>query len=115
MITTMIVASRLTHGAARVAALGLGHSAAYLIGVIVLGFGCRRRTGRSIMPRELPIAIGIAGAIALVVWVALRAIDPRGRLATIACLAVVGGIATGAYALVVRRWWRAPALIGREV
>jgi putative peptidoglycan lipid II flippase len=114
-VATMIVASRLTHGAARVAALGLGHSTAYLIGVIVLGVGCRRRTGRSIVPRELPIAIGIAGVIALAVWSVLRAIDPSGRLATIACLAVVGGLATGAYALAVRRWWRAPALIGRAV
>ena len=74
---------------------------------IVLGIGCRRRTGRSIVPRALPIAIAIAGVIAVAVWIAMRAIDPSGRIATVACLAVVGGIGTGVYALAVRHWWRA--------
>jgi putative peptidoglycan lipid II flippase len=109
-VVTMIVGSLMTHGAARVAALGLGHSTAYLLGVIVLTIGCRRRTGRSIVPRQLPIAVVIAGAIATALWGAMRALDPSGRIATVACLALVGGVATGVYALAVRRWWRAPAL-----
>ena len=108
-VATMVVASRMTHGAARVAALGIGHSTAYLVGVILLSIGCRRRTGRSIVPRPLPIAVAIAGAVAVAVWVAMRALDPTGRIATIACLALVGGVGSGVYALAVRRWWRAPA------
>lgn len=114
-VGTMVVGSHLTHGAARVAALGIGHSAAYLIGVIVLGVGCRRRTGRSIVPRQLPIAVVIASLIAALVWFAMRAIDPTGRITTLATLALVGGIATGVYALSVRRWWRAPNAIMREL
>jgi putative peptidoglycan lipid II flippase len=108
-VATMVVLSGMTHGAARVAALGIGHSTAYLVGVIVLSIGCRRRTGRSIVPRELPIAVAIAAAIAVAVWVAMRALNPTGRLETIACLALVGGVGSGVYALAVRRWWRAPA------
>ena len=50
----MIVGSMMTHGAARVAALGIGHSTAYLVGVVVLSIGCRRRTGRSIVPPPPP-------------------------------------------------------------
>ena len=45
----------------------------------------------------------------------LRALDPSGRPATVACLALVGGIGTGVYAVAVRRWWRAPSLIAADV
>jgi putative peptidoglycan lipid II flippase len=105
-VVTMIIGSALTHGAARVAALGIGHSVAYLLGVIALSVGCRRRTGQSIVPRGLPIAVVIAAAVATAVWFAMRALDPAGRIATVGCLALVGGVATGVYALAVRHWWR---------
>jgi len=98
----------MTHGAARVAALGIGHSTAYLVGVIVLSIGWRRRTGRSIIPRHLPIAVAVATVVAVAVWVAMRALDPTGRLETVACLAFVGAAGTGVYALAIRHWWRAP-------
>jgi putative peptidoglycan lipid II flippase len=114
-VATMIAGSRVTHGAARVAALGIGHTVAYLIGAIVLGFGCARRAERSIIPSLVPIATAIAVMLALGAWVALRALDPSGRLATIACLLLVGAVGTGAYALAVRRWWRIPGLIAPEV
>jgi putative peptidoglycan lipid II flippase len=114
-VITMLVGSRLTHGTARVAALGIGHSTAYLVGMIVLGVGCRRRTGRSIVPHLLPIATAISAVIAFAAWIVLRGIDPRGRLATVACLVLVGGVGTGVYALAVRRWWRAPSLIAPEL
>jgi putative peptidoglycan lipid II flippase len=113
-VVVMIVGSKVAHGAALVAALGIGHTTAYLIAAIVLGIGCRRRTGQSIVPGLLPISIAIAGAIAFAAWIAIRAVDPTGRLSTIACLAVVGAIGSGAYALAVRRWWRAPSRIVSE-
>jgi putative peptidoglycan lipid II flippase len=114
-VAAMVVGSRMTHGAARVAALGIGHSTAYLIGVVALGIGLRRRTGRSIVPRELPIAVAISGATAAVVWLAMRALDPSGRVATVGSLALAGGVGTGVYALVVRRWWRSPGFVTSEV
>jgi len=107
-VAVMIVGSHFTHGAARVAALGFGHSAAYLVGAIVLGIGCARRTGKSIAPTLLPVSVAIAGVIALVSWIALRVLDPSGRPETVACLALVGGIGTGIYVLAIRHWWRAP-------
>jgi hypothetical protein len=110
----MVVGSSFTHGSARVAALGIGHSTAYFIGMIALGIGLRRRTARSIVPTLLPIATAIAAVIALATWIALRALDPSGRVATIACLALVGVVGTGAYALAVRHWWRAPSLVATE-
>jgi putative peptidoglycan lipid II flippase len=113
-VAAMVVGSRTTHGAARVAALGIGHSTAYLLGVVALAIGCRRRTGRSIVPRELPIAVAVSGAIAAVVWLAMRALDPTGRVATVACLVLVGGLGAGFYALVVRRWWRSAGFVTSE-
>jgi len=114
-VIAMVVGSRLTHGTARVAALGLGHSIAYVIGMLVLGAGCRRRTGRSIVPGLLPIATAISAVIGFAAWIALRGLDPRGRVTTVACLAVVGAVGTGLYALAVRRWWRAPSLLVPEL
>jgi putative peptidoglycan lipid II flippase len=114
-VAIMLVGSLFTHGSARVAILGFGHSGAYLVGAIVLGVGCARRTGQSIMPTLLPISFAIAGVIALVSWVALRALDPSGRPATVACLALVGALGTGLYVLAVRRWWRTPAIAAGTV
>jgi putative peptidoglycan lipid II flippase len=113
-VATMVIGSHMTHGASLVAALGVGHTTSYLIGVIVLGIGCRRRTGRSIVPRTLLIAITISAAVAVVGWLAMRALDPSGRVATVACLALVGSIGTGIYALAIRHWWRAPNLVASK-
>jgi len=114
-VAVMVIGSHLTHGAALVAALGIGHTTSYVLGVIVLGIGARRRTGRSIVPRTLPIAVAISVAIAVVAWLAMRALDPSGRVATVACLAVVGSIGAGLYALAIRHWWRAPNLVAHEI
>jgi putative peptidoglycan lipid II flippase len=114
-VVVMVVGSQFTHGSARVAILGFGHSAAYLVGAVVLGVGCARRTGRSIVPTLLPISLAIAGVIAFVSWVVLRALDPSGRPSTVACLALVGVIGTGIYVLAVRRWWRAPEFSTRAI
>jgi predicted signal transduction protein with EAL and GGDEF domain len=81
----------------------------------VLAIGVRRRTGRPIVPRELPIAMTISVAIAVVVWLAMRALDPTGRVATVACLALVGAVATGFYALAIRHWWRGSGYVAGEV
>ncbi len=113
-VVVMIVGCAFTHGAARVAALGFGHTAAYTLGMIVLAVGCRHRVGQSVVPRQLPIAVVASVVTAIAGWLAMRAIDPQGRPATVVALAVVGVICTGCYALAVRHWWRAQVLIARE-
>jgi hypothetical protein len=45
----------------------------------------------------------------------MRGLDPSGRVATVGSLALVGGVGTGVYALVVRRWWRSPGFVTSEV
>jgi putative peptidoglycan lipid II flippase len=107
-VLTMVIGSRVAHGAALVAMLGIGHTVAYTIGALVLGVGCTRRIHRSIVPALLGVATVIGGALAFAGWLAIRAIDPQGRSATLLWLVVLGAVGTGAYVLAVRRWWRAP-------
>ena len=90
------------HGAAKVAALGIGHSAAYLLGALVLGGGLWKRTGLTIVPRQLGRALGAAGGIGVVAWLAMRSVDPEGRVETLAVTAVVGGLAAAAYVAILR-------------
>ena len=49
-VVVMLGGVVLTEGAARVAALGIGHSAAYLAGAVVLGARLARRLGASLVP-----------------------------------------------------------------
>jgi hypothetical protein len=49
--------------------------------------------------------------LALGAWLAMRALDPAGRVATLAALAVIGLVALGVYVALARRWL-APAVAG---
>jgi putative peptidoglycan lipid II flippase len=101
-VVVMATGAAATHGAAKVAALGIGHSVAYLLGSLALGVGLARRTGHSLVPRQLGRAVAVAGGIGALAWLAMRAIAPDGRLETLAVLAVVGGAAAVAYVAALR-------------
>jgi putative peptidoglycan lipid II flippase len=95
-VLVMVVGGQLTSGRETVAVLGLGHSAAYFVGSIVLGIGLARSTGHSLLPRALLRATAVAAPIALVIWLVVRAIDPAGRLGNLVVLVVatvLGGLA----------------------
>src|SRR5262249_42584843 len=49
-VAAMAVGVSLTDGAARVAALGIGHTIAYTAGTVILSVGLSRRTGHAIIP-----------------------------------------------------------------
>lgn len=93
------------HGAARVAALGLGHSSAYALGALVLGVLLRRRLGRPVAPRVAIAAIVCAAIPAVVAWRAVGAIAPTGRAVSIVAVAAIALGVVGCYALAMRRWW----------
>jgi putative peptidoglycan lipid II flippase len=82
------------HGATVVAVIGLGHSLAYAIGALVLGFGLARRSGHSVFPSALPKAVAISAPLGVAAWWISRTVAPSGRIATLALLAgltLVGG------------------------
>jgi hypothetical protein len=85
------------HGAAKVAALGIGHSVAYAAAAVALGAGMSRRTGHALVPRALPRALALSSVIGIVAWLLMKVIDPHGRVDTLVVTALVGAIATAVY------------------
>ena len=98
----MAVGSRAVDGTAVVAALGIGHSVAYLVGAIALAIGLSRRTGRAVVPAALPRAVLLAAPLGAAAWLVARWSSPDGRLGNLILLALVGSIGGGLYLLGVR-------------
>ncbi len=111
-VVVMAVLVPFTHGAARVAALGFGHTAAYAIAAVTLAVMLSRRTGRVVVPRALPGITAVAGTLALGAWAVVRVVSPAGRLATAGLLVGVLVVCGVAYAAVTRAmgWWGRPAV-----
>jgi putative peptidoglycan lipid II flippase len=96
-VVFMAVLTPLTHGTARIFALGLGHSIAFLLGSIALALGLRRGRGLAFWPTSLPGVTVLATVVGGAAWVAMDAWGPDGRLTTAVALAVVGLAAGGIY------------------
>lgn len=111
-VAAMAVVASLTDGAARVAALGIGHTMAYLAGAGALAIALRRRIGRPIVTRLFPVVLAVAAPLGLVAWLATRAVDPTGRPAALAWTAAVGLVGGAAYAGAMRRPLRAANPVG---
>ncbi len=101
-VAIMAIGSIVSDGSARIGMLGLGHSAAYLLGAVVLSRGLARRTGGAVHPRGLARMASVSAAVGLVAWAAGRAlIEPTlGRgvetlavatVAAVGLIAIVGG------------------------
>ncbi|MDQ6855175.1 MAG: hypothetical protein M3046_16065 [Actinomycetota bacterium] len=101
-VVAMGIGAFLTEGAARVAALGIGHTVAYVTGSVVLCIGLSRRTGHAIIPRALPRALAWSTVLGVVGWWIARTIDPAGRLANLALVAVIAIGGAALYLLGVR-------------
>ena len=102
-VAVMAAAALTLDGAARIGALGLGHSLAYTVGVVVLGVGLVRRTGSSLWPAALGRVLAVGVVVGGAAWAASGALlgdDPR-RLADLAVVVVVGlagaGLVLAAY------------------
>ncbi len=112
-VATMAILAPMTDGTARVAALGTGHTVAYLVGAVILGGLLARRLERPLVPRLAGVALVCAAPIAVAAWAAMRRIDPATRVATAVSLAVLGLLGAALYALAMRRWWpTASSLVG---
>lgn len=101
----MILGSRVVSGDALVALIGVGHSAAYLIGAIWLGNFLSEKIGMPIMPspRNTIYVGALAAVLTGAAWLVVRVWAPQGRFENISALAVVGGAAASLYLLGARR------------
>jgi putative peptidoglycan lipid II flippase len=96
-------------GSARVAAMGLSHSAAYLLASALLTTGLRRRTGVPVLAPSIVVLIGAAAAAGAVAWLIVRLADPTGRAVTALVAIGAAGVAAGLYLAVARH--HAPARV----
>jgi len=87
---------------AKVAALGLGHSAAYLLGTLVLGVVLRKRVGHGFFPHAFLPALAASAALGGLAWLVEDLVDPSGRLADVLLLAAIGAIGLGLYLVLLR-------------
>jgi hypothetical protein len=92
----------LTDGAARVAALGIGHTVAYLLGTLILLIGLSRRTRHVIVPTALPRALAWSGALGVLGWWIAYTLDPAGRVANAVLCVVIATVGGALYLLGVR-------------
>jgi putative peptidoglycan lipid II flippase len=88
-VVAMGIGVWLTEGAARVAALGIGHSIAYTAGAVVLSVGLSGRTGHAIVPRTLPRAVALSVVVGVAGWWVASVLDPSGRVANAVMCAVI--------------------------
>jgi putative peptidoglycan lipid II flippase len=87
---------------AKVAALGLGHSAAYLVGTLVLGFILHRRIGHGFFPHAFLPALAVSGALGALAWLVEDLVGPTERVTEVLVLVAIGVLGAGMYALMLR-------------
>jgi putative peptidoglycan lipid II flippase len=87
---------------AKVAALGLGHSTAYLLGALVLGAVLRRRVGHGFFPHAFLPALGASTVLGGLAWVVEHVVGSAGKLADLLVLVAIGVIGLGLYLLLLR-------------
>jgi putative peptidoglycan lipid II flippase len=95
---TMLVVGQAVHGTAVVAALGVGHGVAYLVGATVLAVGLSRHTGKVLVPwGVMTRVLAVASPLAAAAWWVADRIAPHTRVEALALLATVGVVAGTAY------------------
>lgn len=96
-VAVMVIGAYLTDGTARVAALGVGHTAAFCVGALVLGFDVHRRVATRVWDVVLLRAIGVAVVAGAAAWFVSDVIDPHDRLASLVTVFVGGAVALGVF------------------
>lgn len=94
-VGVMVIGAVIADGEPRIAALGLGHSVAFVLGTVWLGVLLTRRLGSSIVPAALVRIAALAAVGGAVAWTLVQVVagdDPSRGLAIAAC-ALAAGVA----------------------
>jgi len=92
----MAIAGIAFDGPARLVAIGLAHSGAYLLGLVWLAIRLRAAVGSVVGIGQLrPVVLGVG--LGLAAWVVMGAWSPDGRAAILLALAVLSAVAGGLY------------------
>lgn len=79
-VLTILLARVALDGRALVAALGVGHSVAFGVGAVVLGATLRNRLGIRLLYWRSVAPVGIAAALGVAMWIAVRSADDGTQL-----------------------------------
>ena len=93
-VGVMVVAGETVHGAALVAWMGLGNTAAYFVGGIWLTIVLTRRTRHTVLPATLWSVTAVSIVLGLAAWLVSRSIHPTtriGALILLVAITLVGG------------------------
>jgi len=101
-VGTMFALAPVTHGAARVAALGFGHTIGYAVGTVILAVGLSRRVGTAIVPTRLPLVVAVSGAFGAAAWAVVHVTNPTGRTTNLALVLGLTVVAGAGYLLTMR-------------
>ena len=101
-IAVMVGVGSVVHGAAVVAAIGLGHSLAYAVGTVLLGVGLRRRNYRPVVPRALPKVLVLSVPLGGLAWWVNDLVDPHTRIETLALLIAITAVGGALYVAGIR-------------
>jgi putative peptidoglycan lipid II flippase len=101
-LAVMAVGAVSADGWARIATLGFGHSAAYLVGSAVLLTGLTRRTGGALWPQGLARMAAVSAAAGAAMWSLARQLDGGGGrrddvIAVVVPVLLGAGIAAGGF------------------
>ena len=111
-VAVMIVGASMTDGAARVAALGIGHSATFAVGAVALGFDVHRRVAARIWDDGLLRTAIVAGLAGIAAWLVETGIDPHDRVSSLVTVVAGGAVGLGFF-FAAGRLARLPLLTGR--
>ena len=93
-VLVMLAGALLADGTARVGLLGLGHSAAFLVGALWLGVLLTRRIGSTLVPSGIVRMLAVAAVAGAAAWRTALAVagDDPARLDALAATAVAGAV-----------------------
>jgi putative peptidoglycan lipid II flippase len=105
----MVIGGAVVEGNARVAALGVGHTTAYVTGAVVLGVLLRRRLGAPLFPTAVGPALALSAVLGAAAWFTARAAAPETRPGRALLVVSLTGLGAAAY-WAAHRWLPATRL-----
>ncbi len=111
-VAVMVLVGSTLQGPARLAALGLGHSVAFLAGTLWLAMRLRPVLGPIVAP-GLRRALVLSAPVGALSWAAIELWQPAGRIETVLALVAVTLAGAALYALAVHRTGGLPSAPAR--
>ncbi|HTO00246.1 MAG TPA: lipid II flippase MurJ, partial [Microthrixaceae bacterium] len=101
-VTIMALAAVFADGTNLVMMLGLAHSAAFLVGSMVLTVALRLKVGAWVLPSLLGRSLGCSAIAGLISWFCYEQWDPQSKLGQTVALLILTALTLGIYVGLIR-------------